>query len=182
MNARLFTRKEEETKLTVANNGWCHVDTLPNFLSSKLNVKMTGTQHFAAKPQPAVVCPCRLTCRPHCVSEHRPASATRMPKRHHKKLGPCDSVVHVILHTRQVKAAEIGIAGRLGAGADARLLLQQAERLFEINSDGFRRRQPILGPPTGCALDVQRSPRGVIPTVSTCLRRYDAAARTTRQR
>ena len=32
VNTRLFTRKEEEAKLTVANNGWCHIATVTNFL------------------------------------------------------------------------------------------------------------------------------------------------------
>jgi hypothetical protein len=40
MNTRLFTRKEEETKLTVANNGWCHAATLTNFLSSRLTISV----------------------------------------------------------------------------------------------------------------------------------------------
>ncbi len=44
MNTRLFTRKEEETKLTVANNGWCHVGTLTNFLSSGLTSFVSGPQ------------------------------------------------------------------------------------------------------------------------------------------
>ena len=32
VNTRLFTRKEEEAKLTVANYGWCHTATVTNFL------------------------------------------------------------------------------------------------------------------------------------------------------
>ena len=35
MDARLFTRKEEEAKLTVAHNGWCRTGTLTNFLSNR---------------------------------------------------------------------------------------------------------------------------------------------------
>ena len=36
VNARLFARKEEEAKLTVTNNGWCHIGTVTNFRSSRL--------------------------------------------------------------------------------------------------------------------------------------------------
>ena len=34
VNARLFPREKEKTKLTVSNNGGCHVITLTNFHST----------------------------------------------------------------------------------------------------------------------------------------------------
>lgn len=51
MNTRLFTRKEEETKLTVANNGWCHGGTLTNFLSSRLALELrdSATAYYLPK-------------------------------------------------------------------------------------------------------------------------------------
>jgi hypothetical protein len=42
VSQRLFARKEEEAKLTVTNNGWCHVDMVTNLRSSRLTLEFSG--------------------------------------------------------------------------------------------------------------------------------------------
>jgi hypothetical protein len=48
VNARLFARKEEEAKLTVTNNGWCHVDMVTNLRSSRLTFELSERQRHGS--------------------------------------------------------------------------------------------------------------------------------------
>ena len=48
MDARLLPRKKEETKLTVANNGWGHAVTVTNLLFSRQTSELTGGRGFIA--------------------------------------------------------------------------------------------------------------------------------------